>query len=129
MKIETPVYRGYSPGADRADCTIRATMAVTDLHYREVLEAFAEAGRRRGRGCVRPVQQRAWELLGYAYERVEVRAKTVTTLVVELEKRQLTAPLLVYVRAHLTAAINTRPIEYLAPRRRIREVGRLVRII
>jgi hypothetical protein len=122
LVVETPNLeaQGYTFG-DGKDCTIRATMAVTGLKYRVVLDAFTKAGRKKGRGCHKGVQSAAWNYLGYKWIETDHkdRAKTLGSLQKYLMKFDDTAPLLVYTKGHLTAFVNTRCIEWLSPRKRI----------
>ena len=114
-----------------ADCTVRATAAATGLPYKKVHEAFAKAGRKKGRGCNHYTQEIAWRILGYTAETTghKAKAKTLGTLQRLLEKYDDTAPLLVYTRGHLTAFVNTRCTEHLRSGVRIRRTKRLVKIV
>jgi len=133
MLVECPdlAADGYT-GGDHNDCTVRATMAVTGLKYKQVYGAFIKAGRKQGRGCHMGVQHAAWYYLGYRFIETDHkdRARTLGSLQKYLMKFDDTAPLLVYTKSHLTAFVNTRCVEWLSPGKRIagKGTGRLEKI-
>ena len=130
ITYEAPSYAGRSEN-EHNDCTLRATVAATGLSYVKVHAAFAKAGRKPCRGTYKLTQHAAWEWLGYRAVRTahDERARTLGSLAKLLAKIEDTAPLIVYVRRHMLAFVNTRASEYYKPGTRIRSTWRLVKVV
>ncbi len=124
INTEMPDYKKIEKDSsslnEHRDCAVRAVTAISNLPYSCVHKVFVECGRRRRGGTSFRITRHVLQKLNIWIDRVEIEAKTVSSLKAKLPKK---GRFLIRTRGHILAAVNGEILDWTAGRRhRIKEI-------
>ncbi len=111
---------------ERADCAVRAVVAVTGREYRTVHDHFCRGGRHPGRRSPNGLAEKVIRQLNHTLEPWEVKGKTIRTVERELPAK---GSFLISVRGHLLAVVDGETRDWASDRlKHVLEVWRVAPI-